>query len=161
MSEAKAKLKSGGKRFSKFSLVGISNAAIDIGVLNLFLWLAPTREVTLLVIYNGVALILANLNSYAWNTLWTFRGRAEHDTRQIVLFGLQVLVNIGISSGLFWALIRPIIIYTEVPTYLAGNVAKIISVIVASTISFFIMRYVVFSQKAVVQRQLVRALGPC
>ena len=154
MSEAKAKLKSGGKRFSKFSLVGISNAAIDIGVLNLFLWLAPTREVTLLVIYNGVALILANLNSYAWNTLWTFRGRAEHDTRQIVLFGLQVLVNIGISSGLFWALIRPVIIYTEVPTYLAGNVAKIISVIVASTISFFIMRYVVFSQKAVVQHRL-------
>ena len=147
MSEAKAKLKSGGKRFSKFSLVGISNAAIDIGVLNLFLWLAPTREVTLLVLYNGVALILANLNSYAWNTLWTFRGRAEHDTRQIVLFGLQVLVNIGISSGLFWALIRPIIIYTEVPTYLAGNVAKIVSVIVASTISFFIMRYVVFSRK--------------
>ena len=44
MSEAKAKLKSGGKRFSKFSLVGISNAVIDIGVLNLFLWLAPTRE---------------------------------------------------------------------------------------------------------------------
>ena len=147
MSEAKAKLKSGGKRFSKFSLVGIFNAAVDIGVLNLFLWLAPTREVTLLVIYNGVALILANLNSYAWNTLWTFRGRAKHDTRQIVLFGLQVLVNIGISSGLFWALIRPVIIYTEVPTYLAGNVAKIISVIVASTISFFIMRYVVFSRK--------------
>ena len=49
MSEAKAKLKSGGKRFSKFSLVGLSNAAIDIGVLNLFLWLEPTREVTLLV----------------------------------------------------------------------------------------------------------------
>ena len=89
MSEAKAKLKSGGKRFSKFSLVGISNAAIDIGVLNLFLWLAPTREVTLLVLYNGVALILANLNSYAWNTLWTFRSRAEHDMRQIVLFGLS------------------------------------------------------------------------
>ena len=147
MSEAKAKLKSGGKRFSKFSLVGISNAAIDIGVLNLFLWLAPTREVTLLVIFNGVALILANLNSYAWNTLWTFRGRAEHDMRQIILFGLQALVNIGISNGLFWALIRPVIIYTEVPTYLAGNVAKIISVTVASTISFFIMRYVVFSRK--------------
>ena len=147
MSEAKAKLKGGGKRFSKFSLVGISNAAIDIGVLNLFLWLAPTREVTLLVMYNGVALLLANLNSYAWNTLWTFRGRAEHDMRQIILFGLQVLVNIGISNGLFWALIRPVIIYTEVPTYLAGNVAKIISVTVASTISFFIMRYVVFSRR--------------
>jgi putative flippase GtrA len=147
MSEAKAKLKSGGKRFSKFSIVGLSNAAIDIGVLNLFLWLEPTREVTQLVIYNGVALVLANLNSYLWNTMWTFRGRADHNSRQIVLFGLQVLVNIGISNGLFWALIRPIIVYTEVPTYLAGNVAKIISVIVASTVSFFIMRFVVFSRK--------------
>jgi putative flippase GtrA len=147
MSEAKAKLKSGGKRFSKFSIVGLTNAAIDIGVLNLFLWLEPTREVSTLVLYNGIALVLANVNSYLWNTLWTFRGRAEHDLRQIVLFGLQVLVNIGISSGLFWALIHPIIVYTEVPTYLAGNVAKIISVTVASTISFFLMRYVVFSRK--------------
>ncbi len=147
MSEAKAKLKSGGKRFSKFSIVGLSNAAIDIGVLNLFLWLEPTREVTMLVIYNGVALVLANLNSYLWNTLWTFRGRADHNFRQIVLFGLQALVNIGISNGLFWALVRPIIVYTEVPTYLAGNVAKIISVTVASTVSFFIMRFVVFSRR--------------
>jgi putative flippase GtrA len=147
MSEAKAKLKSGGKRFSKFSIVGLSNAVLDIGVLNLFLWLEPTREVSLLVFYNGVALVLANLNSYVWNTLWTFRGRAEHDLRQIILFALQVLVNIGVSNGLFWALIHPVIVYTEVPTYLAGNVAKIISVTVASTISFFIMRYVVFSRK--------------
>jgi putative flippase GtrA len=147
MSEARAKLKSSGKRFSKFSLVGLSNAATDIGVLNLFLWLEPTREVTLLVLYNGVALVLANLNGYIWNTLWTFRGRAEHDVRQIVLFALQVLVNIGISNGLFWALVHPIIVYTEVPTYLASNVAKIISVTVASTISFFIMRYVVFSRR--------------
>jgi putative flippase GtrA len=112
------------------------------------LWLEPTREVSLLVLYNGVALVLASLNSYAWNTLWTFRGRAENDARQIVLFALQVLVNIGISSGLFWALIHPIIVYTEVPAYLAGNVAKIISVTVASTISFFIKRYVViFSRR--------------
>ena len=147
MSEAKAKLKSGGKRFSKFSVVGLSNSVIDIGVLNLFLWLEPTREVYLLVIYNGIALVLANLNSYVWNTLWTFRGRAEHDLRQVMLFGLQALINIGVSSGLFWALIHPIIIYTEVPTYLAGNVAKIISVTVASTLSFFIMRYVVFSRR--------------
>jgi hypothetical protein len=37
MSAAAAKLESGGKRFSRISVVGLSNAAIDIGVLNLFL----------------------------------------------------------------------------------------------------------------------------
>ncbi len=147
MSEDQSKLKSGSIRLSKFSAVGLSNAAIDIGVLNLFLWLQPTREVYVLVIFNGIALVLANANSYVWNTLWTFRGRAEHDLRQGVLFALQVLVNIGVSSALFWVLVHPLIVNTQIPTYLVGNVAKIASVLVASTISFFIMRYVVFSRK--------------
>jgi putative flippase GtrA len=147
VSEGKSKLKSGSIRFTKFSTVGLSNAAVDIGVLNLFLWLQPTREVYLLVIFNGIALVLANANSYVWNTLWTFRGRAEHDLRQGVLFALQALVNIGVSNTLFWALIHPLIVNTEIPTYLVGNVAKIASVLVASTISFFILRYVVFSRK--------------
>ena len=38
------KFKRGGKRFSKFTVVGFSNFAVDIVVLNLFLWLAPTRD---------------------------------------------------------------------------------------------------------------------
>jgi len=59
------------------------------------LWLEPTREVSLLVLYNGVALVLASLNSYAWNTLLTVRGRAENVARQIVLFALQVLQHVS------------------------------------------------------------------
>ena len=148
MSSARTKLKKGGIRFSKFTIVGFSNAVVDIGTLNLFLWLAPTRDPSVLVLYNGVALLLANLNSYVWNTRWTFRSRAKrNDFRQRSLFALQVLINMVISNGLFWIMIRPVLIHTEVPAYLAGNVAKIISVVVASTIGFFFMRYVVFSRR--------------
>lgn len=143
----RAKIKSGGLRFSKFSIVGLSNAVVDIGVLNLFLWLQPTREVGVLVLYNGIALVLANVNSYVGNTLWTFRGRAEHNLRQTSLFLVQALINISISNGLFWVLIRPLLVGTDIPAYLVGNVAKIISVLVASVISFFLLRYVVFSRK--------------
>ncbi len=141
------KIKRGGVRFSKFSLVGLSNAVVDIGVLNLFLWLQPTREPGLLFLFNGVALVLANLNSYIGNTLWTFRGRAEHNLRQTTLFVLQAAVNISISNGLFWVLIRPLLTETEIPAYLVGNVAKIISVVVASVVSFFLLRYVVFTRR--------------
>ena len=148
MSSARAKLKKGGIRFSKFTIVGFSNAVVDIGTLNLFLWLASTRDPSVLVLYNGVALLLANLNSYVWNTRWTFRSRAKrNDFRQRSLFALQVLINMVISNGLFWIMIRPVLIHTEVPAYLAGNVAKIISVVVASTIGFFFMRYVVFTRR--------------
>ena len=141
-------LKRGSIRFSKFTVVGLSNAVVDIGTLNLFLLFLPTRDPTVLTLYNGVALVLANLNSYLWNTRWTFRGRAKRrDLRQRVLFTLQALVNISVSNGIFFVLVHPILVYTEVPAYLAGNVAKIISVTVASTLSFFIMRYVIFSRK--------------
>ncbi|MDQ3236561.1 MAG: GtrA family protein [Actinomycetota bacterium] len=141
------RLKRGGKRFSKFSVVGLSNAVVDIGVLNLFLWLQPTRDPMLLVLFNGVALVLANTNSYVWNSLWTFRERADPGPRQTVLFALQALVNIAVSNGLFWALIRPLLVETDIPVYLVGNTAKIISIVVASTISYFIMRYLVFSRR--------------
>jgi len=141
------KLKSGGKRFSKFTVVGFSNFVVDIGVLNLFLWLLPTRETYLLVLYNGVAIAAANANSYAWNALWTFRGRVESGPRQGVLFVLQALFGVAVGSGIFWAVIRFLLAQTGLPAYAAGNVAKVASVVVASTISFFLMRYLVFSRK--------------
>lgn len=137
----------GSLRFSKFSMVGATNALVDIGVLNLLLWLGPTREASVLAIYNGIALVLANVNSYIGNTMWTFRGRANHGRRQTTLFLIQALVNITVSNGLFYLLVRFLLVYDVVPGWIAGNTAKIISIIVASTLSFFLMRYVVFSSK--------------
>ena len=148
MSSTRTKLKKGGIRFSKFTVVGLINALVDVGTLNLFLLFLPTRDPSVLALYNGVALVLANLNSYVWNTRWTFKGRAKRrNLRQRVLFTVQALLNISVSNGLFFVLVRPVLIYTDVPAYLAGNVAKVISVVVASTISFFVLRYVVFTRK--------------
>ena len=148
MSTKGAKLKRGGVRFSKFTIVGLSNAVVDIGTLNLFLWFASTRDPSVLALYNGVALVLANVNSYFWNTRWTFRARAKRrDARQRILFTVQALFNICVSNGLFYMLVHPVLLYTDVPAYLAGNVAKLISVAVASTLSFFVLRYLVFSRK--------------
>ena len=144
----RTRLKRGSIRFSKFTVVGLSNAVVDIGTLNLFLLFLPTRDPSVLALYNGIALVLANLNSYVWNTRWTFRGRARRNNfRQRTLFALQALVNISLSNGLFFVLVRPVLVYTDIPAYLAGNVAKIISVVVASTLSFFVLRYLVFSRK--------------
>ena len=66
MREAK---KQTGVKYAQFSLVGISNMLVDVGVLNLLLLVGPTRSPELLVLYNVGALILANANSYLWNTL--------------------------------------------------------------------------------------------
>ena len=73
-------------KYAQFSAVGISNMLVDVGALNLLLLVGPTRSPELLVLYNVAALVLANANSYVWNTLWTFKEQAKHDAMQVGMF---------------------------------------------------------------------------
>jgi hypothetical protein len=53
-----------GINYARFSLVGISNAAVNLGVMDLLLLVHPTRSPEIRVFYNLVALALINSNSY-------------------------------------------------------------------------------------------------
>ena len=131
-------------KYAQFSLVGASNMLVDIGVLNVFLVLVPTRSPELLVIYNVGALILANANSYLWNTLWTFRHQARHDAKQVSLFTAQGLLNARVGSLLLWLAAHGLRAYTDLSALASGNVAKAISMLAASTLSFVFLRFFVF-----------------
>ena len=133
-----------GVKYAQFSLVGASNMLVDIGALNLLLLLWPTRSPELLVLYNLGALILANANSYLWNTLWTFRDRARHDAKQVGLFTAQGLLNAGVGSLLLWLTAHGLRAYTDLSPLVSGNVAKVGSMVVASTMSFMFLRFFVF-----------------
>jgi putative flippase GtrA len=136
-----------GAKYAQFSLVGISNALVDVGVLNLFLLFWPTRSPELLVVYNVVALGLANVNSYLWNTLWTFRDQATHDAKQVGMFTAQGLLNVGVSNLLLWLTANGLRAYTDLSPLISGNVAKGVSMVVASTMSFLFLRFFVFERK--------------
>lgn len=135
------------RRFSKFSVVGLINAVVDLAVLNLLLWAYPTEEPWQFVLYNFVALVLANVNSYVLNSLWTFRGQAHPSLKQGGLFALQALVGVGVSSALFWIFISYTLNSTGLSPVVAGNVAKVISTAIASTLSYFVQRHVVFPRE--------------
>ncbi len=135
------------RRFSKFSVVGLINAVVDLAVLNLLLWAYPTEEPWQFVLYNFVALVLANVNSYVLNSLWTFRGQAHPGLKQGGLFALQALVGVVVSSALFWLLVHYTLNSTALSPVVAGNVAKVISTVIASTLSYFVQRHVVFPRE--------------
>jgi putative flippase GtrA len=63
----------------------------------LLLW--STYSPGLFVAYNVAALVLANANSYLWNTLWTFRDQARHDAKQVGMFTAQGLLNVGVGNA--------------------------------------------------------------
>jgi undecaprenyl-diphosphatase len=133
-----------GIKYAQFSLVGISNAMVDLGVLNLLLLIHPTRSPEILVLYNLVALALTNANSYLWNTLWTFRHHARHDAKQLGAFGLQAAVGIGVGSLVLWLVAHGLVTYANFPPLIGANVAKLTSMVVGSTTSFVLLHFFIF-----------------
>jgi membrane protein DedA with SNARE-associated domain/putative flippase GtrA len=133
-----------GVKYAQFSLIGISNAMVDLGVLNLLLLIYPTRSPEILVLYNLVALALTNANSYLWNTLWTFRHHARHDAKQVGAFGLQAAVGIGVSSIVLWLVAHGLVTYANFPLLIGANVAKLASMLVGSTTSFLLLHFFIF-----------------
>ena len=139
--------KQAGVKYAQFSAVGLSNMLVDVGALNLLLVVGPTRSPELLVLYNVGALVLANANSYLWNTLWTFKDQARHDAKQVGMFTAQGLLNVAVGSALLWLAAQGLRAHTDLSPWLSGNAAKAISTASASTVSFLFLRLFVFRPK--------------
>jgi putative flippase GtrA len=139
--------KQNGVKYAQFSAVGISNMLVDVGVLNLLLLVGPTKSPELLVLYNVGALILANANSYLWNTLWTFKDQARHDAKQVGMFTAQGLLNVAVGSALLWLAAHGLRAHTDLSPWIGGNVAKAVSTVSTSTLSFLFLRLFVFRPK--------------
>lgn len=135
--------------YAEFSVVGVANAVVDFGTLNLLLWLWPSADPGRLALYNTLALVLANANSYSWNTLWTFRRQARraHPRQKRVGFGAQALLNIVVNNALFWVG-AGLLADTSLPVVVGQNIAKLISTVGASSLSFLVLRYIVFRPRS-------------
>jgi putative flippase GtrA len=135
------------RQLARFSVVGALNAAIDLIVFNLLLAVGPTRRPAQLVAYNTVAVLAAIANSYWWNTRWTFRHHAPDRrarVRRRVLFLGQAGVNVAVNDAAVAGLAILFSIWQILPPRLAGNVTKVLGMLIASLVSFAVMRLVVF-----------------
>ncbi|MHB8296491.1 MAG: GtrA family protein [Acidimicrobiales bacterium] len=137
---------------AKFVAVGFSNAVIDLAVFNALLFANPTRYATTLVAYNTVAVVCAILNSYIWNTRWTFRAQAATSgarrTHQMALFVLQSVVNIAVNDAVLGTLASLLELATVLPLTLRSNLAKLAAMFFASMTSFVVMKLVVFKPES-------------
>jgi len=133
-----------GVQYARFSLVGASNALVDLGTMNLLLLIWPTRSPGMLVLYNLVALTMTNANSYLWNTLWTFKRRSRHSAKQVGMFAAQAALSVVVSTLVLWMVARGLAAYANFPPLVGGNIAKLSSMLVGSTTSFLLLRFFVF-----------------
>lgn len=136
------------RRFGRFAAVGALNAAVDLAAFNIMVFAHPTRSSKTVVAYNTIAVLIALLNSYAWNSRWTFRDRNRAGAlgrwRQRGLFLLQGLINLAVNDVTILGLSLVLSPILGMPATLASNVSKVVAMITASSTSYVLMHYVVF-----------------
>ena len=136
----------------QFAIVGVLNTLVDFAVfqaLNLTLGWVYAAQV--------LGYTFGVINSYLWNSNWTFREQRTRSLREIVLFIAVNLVSMGVSLGVIW-LCREVFGITNewvaswMPTFLAGflkgdTVCKLIATVIAIAVNYLGNRLFVFKGK--------------
>ncbi|WP_100011335.1 GtrA family protein [Lentibacillus sediminis] len=133
-------------QFLQFSVIGFSNAAIDIGTLNLLLIIFQPDARGWVIVCNTIAYTLAVANSYFWNASFTFKNTAKGSGRQRIGFIIQGLISLGVNNLVF-LVVTELQGFLGVPNWLRYNIAKGFAMLLSFTASFFMIKYFVFKDQ--------------
>ena len=150
--ERKLAVKQTAGQFLKFAVVGVLNTLVDFAVfqaLNLLLGWVYAAQVA--------GFTCGVINSYLWNSNWTFREQRTRSFREIALFIVVNLASLGVSLGVIW-LCRDVFGITNewvaswMPAALNGfikgdTVDKLIATFFAIVVNYVGNRLFVFNQK--------------
>lgn len=87
------------KQFIKFNIVGILNTLVDLGVFALMTGPAHLGD----TLAKTISYSCGVLNSYLWNSNWTFKSERKRTPREVLLFLLVNLVSYGASIAILYA----------------------------------------------------------
>ncbi len=157
--ERKSEAKKTVWQMMKFAIVGVLNTMVDFAVfqaLNLLLGWVYVAQV--------IGYTCGIINSYIWNSNWTFREQRTRSFREIALFIVVNLASLGVSLGVIW-LCRDVFGITNewvaswMPAALNGfikgdTVDKLIATCFAIVVNYVGNRLFVFNQKPQAAEQI-------
>jgi putative flippase GtrA len=106
------------RRFLKYSAVGFSGTLIDFVVLiflvEVFAW--PV------LIANTISFLLAVINNYSWNKLWTYKDKNKRVVHQFTKFLCVSVVGFAINSLLMLIFLKVGIWYVAAKVFIVAIV---------------------------------------
>lgn len=110
-------------QFIQFNIVGVLNTLVDFVVFQILNLLLGWTYVAQVISYScGV------VNSYIWNSSWTFRAERTRSPREMIAFLAVNLVSLCVSLGVLW-FSREVLGVTDawVATWLPDFLAKFVN----------------------------------
>jgi len=131
------------KQLIRYSIVGVSNATLDIGMLNLLVQVFHWQ----LIPANTLSAALAITNGYIWHKYWTFGDKRSNHLQQLPLF---------VTVNLIWIVIYDVLVhfgtllisnhFPNWPYWWQFNSAKIISALIFTFCSYLTYKFIIFKK---------------
>ncbi len=133
------------RQLVRFALVGVSNTAINFGVLNVLIAATGIERGLPFALLQAVGFAAALFNSYLWNSHWSFENTKARTEREFAVFFLVTVIGLLLNSLVGY-------IVTTYAAPLAGidptrwaNVANLAGTLVAAVWDFLGFKFIVFS----------------
>jgi len=134
-------------QFGKFIAVGQSNAAIDIGVLNLLILITDIDSGYSYTVFKATSFIFAVTNSFFWNKFWSFQSK-EKDVmgKQFVRFVAVSLVGLLINVCVAHLVVNIVGPQWGLSTRIWANIGVLSSAVFSIFWDFFGFKVLVFKK---------------
>ena len=136
-------------KFGKFGEAGGLNWLVDLGIVNLLIYLTGFSAGVYFILFKGLSFIAASTNSYFWNKYWVFHGvKAQDKSKEIGKFAiatiLGMLVNILLASLI--AFLGPLV-FGGISSKTWANIATVIGSLTAMIFNFLLYKIWVFKDR--------------
>ena len=142
-----------GKKFlfvfqaGKFSLAGAFFTVIDVGLLNVLIWISGIASGPFYSVFKGISFIIATLVKYFGSKFWVFEQfRGGVTGKQVGKFFLITIIGLGINVGVASFLVNIIGPQFEISEIAWASIGGIIAAFATATWNFIGYKFIVFKK---------------
>ena len=135
------------KQAIKFILVGGLNTLIDLGILNVLIFITGIASGLGYSVFKGIYFTAAVINSYFLNKFWTFKAEgAKKGKKEFTQFFIVSLIGFGINVGVASFVVNIIGSQFGTGDKLWANVGAICATFAAMIWNFLGYKFIVFKK---------------